>query len=123
MKKIRLGIGQCRLRNTAAKLFQVAALALLVSLALPVPARAADDRAVKSRVAPVYPELAKRMKIGGLIKVEATVDPGGSVLDTKTVSGNHMLSVAAEEAVRKWKFVPAAAQSTVEVSINFALSQ
>jgi TonB family protein len=104
-------------------LFQAAALALLVSLALPIPARAADDRAVKSRVAPVYPELAKRMKIGGVIKIEATVDPGGAVVDTKTVSGNHMLSVAAEEAVRKWKFVPGAAQSTVEVSINFALSQ
>jgi TonB family protein len=111
------------LRNRAARLFQVAALALLASLALPVPARAADDRAVKSRVAPVYPELAKRMKIGGIIRVEAVVDPEGKVVDTKTVSGNHMLSTAAEEAVRKWRFVPAAAQSTVEVSINFTAVQ
>jgi TonB family protein len=123
MRENYLGNGPYRFHRVAAGLFQAAALALLVSLALPVPARAADDRAVKSRVAPVYPELAKRMKIGGIIKVEATVDPGGAVLDTKTVSGNHMLSVAAEEAVRKWKFVPAAAKSTVEVSVNFALSQ
>jgi TonB family protein len=123
MRIDRLGYGSCRFHRTAAKLFQAAALALLVSLALPVPARAADDRAVKSKVAPVYPELAKRMKIGGVIKIEATVDPGGAVVDTKTVSGNHMLSTAAEEAVRKWKFVPAAAQSTVEVNINFAVTQ
>jgi TonB family protein len=123
MRESRLGNSPCRLRNRAAKLFQVAALALLASLALPVPARAADDRAVKSRVAPVYPELAKRMKIGGIIRVEAVVDPEGKVVDTKTVSGNHMLSTAAEEAVRKWRFVPAAAQSTVEVSINFTAVQ
>jgi len=63
------------------------------------------------------------MKIGGIIRVEAVVDPEGKVVDTKTVSGNHMLSTAAEEAVRKWRFVPAAAQSTVEVSINFTAVQ
>jgi outer membrane biosynthesis protein TonB len=51
------------------------------------------------------------------------VDPDGAVVDTKAVSGNHMLSVAAEEAVRKWRFVPAAAQSTVEVTVNFAVAQ
>jgi hypothetical protein len=38
------------------KALQVAALALMVALAMP--GRAADERAVKSRVAPVYPELA-----------------------------------------------------------------
>lgn len=111
----------CRVQRAAARLFQAAALALVVALSMP--ARAADDRAVRSKVAPVYPELAKRMKIGGIIKIEATVDPQGAVVDTKTVSGNHMLSVAAEEAVRKWRFVPGAAQSTVEVTVNFAVAQ
>jgi TonB family protein len=121
MREKVLGNGHCRFHQGTARLFQAAALALLVALALP--ARAADDRAVKSRVAPVYPELAKRMKIGGVIRIEATVDPEGTVVDTKTVSGNHMLSVAAEEAVRKWRFVPGAAQSTVEVTVNFAVAQ
>jgi TonB family protein len=107
----------------AASLFQAAALALLVTLALPVPARAADDRAVKSRVAPVYPEIARRLKVCGSIKIEAKVDPEGTVIETKALSGNHMLSVAAEEAVRKWRFVPAATQSTVEVTVNFAMAQ
>jgi TonB family protein len=102
-------------------LFQAAALALVVALALP--ARATDERAVRSRVAPVYPELAKRLRVGGIIRIEATVDPGGAVVETKTVSGNHMLSVAAEEAVHKWKFMPAAAQSTVEVTVTFAIGQ
>ena len=34
-----------------------------------------------------------------------------------------MLSAAAEEAVRKWRFDPGPGTSTVEVSLNFALGQ
>src|SRR5208337_664277 len=60
-------------------LLQSAALALLFIMALP--AQAGDERAVKIRVAPVYPEIAKRMRIAGEVKLEATVDAGGSVTD------------------------------------------
>jgi TonB family protein len=88
-----------------------------------VTAHAGDERAIKSRVSPVYPELAKRMKISGIVKVEATVDPDGKVTAVKTVSGSRMLSPAAEEAVSKWKYVPAPAPSTEEIAVNFALAQ
>jgi TonB family protein len=98
-----------------------AVFALAISVALPL--RAADDRAIKQRVSPTYPELAKRMRVSGVVRVSATVAPDGSVSATKTVSGNHMLSGAAEDAVHKWKFVSAPAESTVEVDINFALAQ
>ena len=103
------------------KALQVAALALMVALAMP--GRAADERAVKSRVAPVYPELAKRMRISGVVKVEVTVDPDGKVTDVKTLSGSPALSLAAEDAVRKWRFVSGPAVSTVDVDINFAMAQ
>jgi TonB family protein len=86
-------------------------------------ARAADERAIKSRVAPIYPEIAKRMKISGVVVIQATVEPDGKVSDAKAVSGNHALSPAAEEAVRKWRFAPADAQSTVTVEVTFALAQ
>jgi TonB family protein len=101
--------------------FQAAAVALLVALA--IPARAADDRPVKSRVAAVYPELAKRMRISGDVHLQATVDPEGKVTDVKTLNGNRALATAAEEAVRRWKFAPGPSVSTVEVNVNFALAQ
>ena len=41
------------------------------------------------------------------------------VTDAKTVNGNKMLSLAAEEAVKKWKFVASDAQSIVDIDINF----
>ena len=108
-------------RRMAGGLLPVAVLA--ITFAAVTPAHAADERPVKQRVAPVYPELAKRMRVGGIVKVEATVAPDGSVSATKTVSGNHMLSGAAEDAVHKWKFAPGTEQSTVDVDINFALAQ
>ena len=100
---------------------QAAALALVLALAMP--ARAADERAIKSRVSPAYPEIAKRMRITGVVRLAVIVDPEGKVTDVKAVSGNGILSVAAEEAVRKWRFEPGAGVSTVDVSLNFALAQ
>ena len=109
-------------RRRAAWLLQAAIFAM--SMIFILPASAADDhseRAVKQRVAPNYPEVAKRLRIAGVVRVSATVAPNGAVTATKTVSGNQMLSGAAEEAVHKWKFVPAQDASTVEVDVNFAL--
>jgi TonB family protein len=92
-------------------------------LVLPLPARAADERGVKMRVPPVYPEIARRMKITGDVKVAATVDPDGKVTDAKAISGSQTLSPAAEEAVRKWKFLPGPNVSHVEVTVKFAMSE
>jgi TonB family protein len=61
------------------------------------------------------------MRVEGVVKLSVTVDAEGKVLDVKTVSGNHMLSIAAEDSVRRWKFEAGAGVSTVEVSMNFAL--
>ena len=95
-------------------------LAGVALLGLALPARA-EDRAIKSRVTPVYPEIAKRMKIAGAVKLEVKVDAAGSVTEVKTISGNHMLSVAAEDAVKKWKFAAGDGVSTTNIEIQFAI--
>lgn len=94
----------------------ILASSLLLALAMPC---GAEDRAVKQRIAPEYPELAKRMRITGTVKMSVTVDADGKVTDVKVISGNRMLSVAAEEAVRKWKFESGAGVASVEVSMSF----
>ena len=53
-----------RLRRTSVRILQASALALVVVLALQ---GRAEDRAVKSRVSPVYPEIAKRMRVTGVV--------------------------------------------------------
>jgi TonB family protein len=97
--------------------------ALVLGLAVAHTARAAEERGVKLRVAPSYPEIAKRMRIGGMVQVEATVGADGRVIGAKAVSGSRVLEFAAEDAVRKWKFEPGPGPSKVKVEINFALTQ
>lgn len=104
-------------RQTLSSMVRLGIAALVLSMTLPL--HAADSRAVKSRVAPTYPEMAKRLRITGVVKVSVTIAPDGSVTAVKTVTGNSMLSRAAEDAVSKWKFASAAEESTVEIDINF----
>lgn len=78
-----------------------------------------SDRKIATRVPPVYPELAKKMHIHGAVRVEAVVRPNGSVKSTRVLGGNPVLGEAAEDAVAKWKFEPAQAQTTEVVQLAF----
>lgn len=77
------------------------------------------DRKVAARVAPVYPELAKKMHIHGVVKVEVIVKPNGSVKSTRVLGGNPVLVDAAQDAVGKWKFETAQGESTQVVQVSF----
>lgn len=107
--------------SLATKALQAVALATMIVVNLS--AHATGERAVKTRVSAVYPELAKRMRIGGVVTVEATVDADGKVVSVKTLNGNRALSQSAEDAVSKWRFVAATETSTVNVEVSFALGQ
>jgi TonB family protein len=82
-------------------------------------ASASSDRKVANRVAPVYPELAKKMHIHGAVRVEAIVRPNGSVKSTRVLGGNPVLVEAAADAVAKWKFVASQGETTEVVQLIF----
>ncbi len=77
------------------------------------------QRKVKSRVEPSYPELARRMHIEGVVKIEVTVAPNGSVKDAKAVGGHPLFVAAALDAIKKWRFEASAAESTGIVEFRF----
>ena len=81
--------------------------------------RGALNRKIITKVAPVYPELAKHMNIGGTVKVEVVIRPNGSVKSTKIVGGNPVLLDSAKEAVLKWKFAPSSEETTGIVDVSF----
>jgi len=110
-----------RLPRITAKLHRITAFGLFAAITLH--AAAAGDRTIKTRVAPLYPDLANRMRIAATVVGEAVVGPEGKVIDVKALSGSKVLSYAAEEAVRKWTFVPAPEKSTGTVDIKFALAE
>jgi TonB family protein len=76
-------------------------------------------RRAKSKVQPVYPELARKMNITGTVKVEVVVAPNGTVKDAKVVGGHPLLASSALDAIKKWRFEPAAMESTGVVDFKF----
>ena len=76
-------------------------------------------RRVKSKVEAVYPALARKMNLAGTVKVAVVVAPNGTVKEAKVVGGHPVLANAALDAVRKWRFEPAAGESSGIVDFKF----
>jgi len=82
-------------------------------------ARGGRRRKVRVRVPPEYPELARRLRIVGAVKIQVVVSPAGKVRSTKVVGGHPLLIQAALDAVRRWKFEPANEESSLVVEVRF----
>jgi len=61
---------------------------------------------VLKRVQPRYPSQALQMRIQGPVQLQATISKTGDIENLKVVSGDAVLSRAAVEAVRQWKYKP-----------------
>jgi TonB family protein len=107
--------------HISSRLLLLGCLALYVALAYAD--GAAAHRAVVTRISPIYPELARRMHVGGKVVILATVQANGTVSATKVESGHALLTAAAEDAVRHWRFVPTSETSESEVEVDFNLGQ
>jgi len=82
-------------------------------------APAVSERKITQRVDPTTPELAKKMHITGIVKLEAVVRPNGTVKATRVIGGNPVLVVAASDAVVKWKFEAGPSETTEVVQLKF----
>jgi TonB family protein len=78
-----------------------------------------SERKVATRVAPPYPDIAKKLHLHGTVRVEAVVRANGTVKSTRVLGGNPVLGEAAEDAVAKWKFEPSQAETTEIVQLAF----
>ncbi|HEY6337721.1 MAG TPA: energy transducer TonB [Candidatus Sulfotelmatobacter sp.] len=76
-------------------------------------------RRAKTKVQPAYPDLARRMNITGTVKIEVVVLPNGTVKEARVVGGHPVLSGAALEAAKKWRFEPSAAESSGIIDFKF----
>jgi TonB family protein len=83
----------------------------------------AVTRKIKTRVTPLYPEIARRMAITGKVKLSVVISPNGTIKDAKVIGGHPILVNAAMDAVKKWKYEPATGESSGTVEITFAGQQ
>ncbi len=77
-------------------------------------------RRVVDRAAPAYPALARSMALEGSVRVEALVATDGSVRGVEIKGGHPVLAQAAQNAVRHWKWEPAARESREVVELKFS---
>jgi TonB family protein len=115
----------CRATRGAKKMLSPLAVALFLSV-LPssAPRLQAQDAAKPKRKVvvmhqPDYPYVLTNGHFEGEVRLEATVQANGSVSKVETKGGNPMLAKYAMEAVLKWKYAPAPAQTVEEVSFKF----
>jgi protein TonB len=79
------------------------------------------------KVTPSYPPLAKQARIQGAVLLQATIGKDGSIQNLRVQSGHPMLTQAAIDAVRQWKYKPyllngEAVEVETTVQVNFTLS-
>jgi TonB family protein len=95
-----------------------AALGMLV-LGLAITAPAQEGRKLIAQPAPAYPEVARRARLSGTVKVQVSIAADGSVKDVKVIGGHPLFVDATIEALKKWKYVPSNAEVTVALELNF----
>jgi TonB family protein len=93
---------------------------LLGTSALAQSAPEEGKRKVKTKVAPSYPELAKRMNVTGRVKIEVIITPDGRVKSTRALGGHPLLVQACLDALKEWKFVAAPEETTQVVEFEFS---
>jgi len=83
---------------------------------------------VKTKVRPVYPEIALQLRVSGTVRFQVVVSKDGTVpdADIKLISGNPMLVAAARDAVRQWVYRPwildgQAIDVTTDIDVIFEL--
>jgi protein TonB len=84
------------------------------AIAAPPPAPAAPIRAGQGvrepkkivDVPPVYPEIARRARVQGVVILEAVINEHGGVERLKLLRSEPLLDAAAMDAVARWRYTP-----------------
>lgn len=83
------------------------------------PAEHHSNRKIIKKVLPEYPQLARQLKIKGMVKLLVTVEPSGKVKSAKALGGSPAFVDAAMNVIDKWKFEPAPQPTVEPVEIKF----
>jgi protein TonB len=82
---------------------------------------------VAHQVEPTYPLLARQMKVQGSVVLQALIGKEGNIQNLQVLSGPAILSSAAREAVKQWRFKPYyqaghPVETEARITVNFTIS-
>jgi TonB family protein len=79
-----------------------------------------QERTIVYRVEPEYPADLRRIRVGGYVRVEATISSSGAVEGATVIGGNPILAEAAVKAIRKWKYEPMGSRTKIRLTLHFS---
>jgi protein TonB len=78
-----------------------------------------SSRKLVTKIVPQYPALARSMKIQGVVRADVLVAPNGKVTSIDVRGGHPLLVLAAQDALRQWKWDPAPHETHEMVELRF----
>jgi TonB family protein len=81
--------------------------------------QAQEGRKALSNPAPSYPEVAKRLRLVGTVKVQIVIGVDGRIKEKSFIGGHPVLVNAVEETLKNWKYSPASGETTTQLEFNF----
>jgi TonB family protein len=106
-------------------LIKISSLVLFSGLSLAGPPAFAQQeqsegtRRVVNKIMPSYPAMARTLNLRGSVRLEAQVLPNGNIKTLEVKGGHPVLAQAAEYAIRKWKWEPAAHETIEPIEVKF----
>ena len=87
---------------------------------------AAQHERLAEAIPPSYPALAQHMNVQGSVVLQALIAADGSIQNLHVLSGPQILSTAAQQAVREWRFKPVyqngqAVETRATITVNFSI--
>ena len=80
---------------------------------------AQEGRKLISNPTPTYPEVARRMRLEGVVKVQVVIGPDGRIKQTSVIGGHPLLVSSVEETLKNWKYAPAGSETTTILEFRF----
>ena len=81
--------------------------------------QAQEGRKALSNPAPTYPEVAKRLRLTGVVKVQVVIGADGRIKEKNVIGGHPILVSAVEDTLKNWKYAPASGETTTQLEFNF----
>lgn len=80
-----------------------------------------------SQPSPEYPDLARKARIEGIVRLEAVIAADGTIRDLRILSGHPFLAKAALDAVARWRYQPTLlngepVEVLTEIEVHFRLA-
>jgi TonB family protein len=78
-----------------------------------------SKRRVKVMGKPQYPDLARKLNLSGVVKIEVTVGADGKVKRTRIIGGHPVLAPEAEKAALQCEFEPGPKETSEVIEFKF----